>query len=125
MMLPRLNRSASGLTNNRKRICTDKPAQPRALAVQGRGFRGLYTKELHMTDKQINVPTESIGTVLNMIEKRIHEIGKTYQDNGRSYQDDLEISFLRAMARQLGFDFEVSSVSSGFAVTRHEYTEAV
>ncbi|MCD5996947.1 hypothetical protein KDX38_25485 [Pseudomonas sp. CDFA 602] len=78
-----------------------------------------------MTDKQINVPTESIGSLLNMIEKRIREIGKTYQENGRSYQDDLEITALRAMARQLGFDFEVSSISSGFAVTRHAYTEAV
>lgn len=60
-----------------------------------------------------------------MIEKRIREIGKTCQENGRSYQDDLEITDLRAMARQLGVDFEVSSVTSGFAVTRHEYTDAV
>lgn len=75
-----------------------------------------------MTDKQINVPSESIVHLLNMIEGRIREIGETYQENGRSYQDNLEITALRAIARQLGFDFEVSAVSSGFAVTRHEYT---
>lgn len=75
-----------------------------------------------MKDKQINVPTESIDYLLSMIENRIREIGETYQANGRSYHDDLEITGLRAMARQLGFDFEVSAVASGFAVTRHEYT---
>lgn len=75
-----------------------------------------------MTDKQINVPSESIGLLLNMIGNRLREIGETYQANGRSYQDDLEITALRAMARQLGFDFEISAVSSGFAVTRHEFT---
>jgi hypothetical protein len=79
-------------------------------------------KETPVTDKQVNVPSESIDHLLNMIENRIREIGETYQANGRSYQDDLEITALRAMARQLGFDFEVSSISSGFAVTRHEYT---
>lgn len=75
-----------------------------------------------MTDKQINVPSASIDSLLNMIEKRLCEIGENYQDGGRSYQDDVEISALCAIARQLGFDFEVSLVSSGFVVTRSEYT---
>jgi hypothetical protein len=74
-----------------------------------------------VTDKQINVPTESIDHLLSMIENRIREIGETYQANSRNYHDDLEITGLRAMAQQLGFDFEVSAVSSGFAVTRLEY----
>lgn len=69
--------------------------------------------------KLINVPLESVDYVLDMIENRIREIGGTYQANGRSYHDDLEMTALRAMSRQLGFDFEVSSISSGFAVTRH------
>lgn len=77
-----------------------------------------------MTDKQINIPSESIGLLLSMIENRIREIGKTYKANGSSYQDDLEITALRAVARQLGFDFEVSSISSGFAVTRYNHTFA-
>ncbi|WP_375122166.1 hypothetical protein [Pseudomonas sp. LW8] len=78
-----------------------------------------------MTDKQITVPTESIAHLLKMIESRILEIGKTYYANGQSYQDDLEITALRAMAQQLGFDFEVSSNGSeGFSVTRHPYTPA-
>lgn len=75
-----------------------------------------------MTDKQITVPSEFTESLLAVIENRIREIGKNYQANGRSYHDDLEITGLRAMARQLGFDYEVSSVASGFAVTRHEYT---
>lgn len=75
-----------------------------------------------MTDKQITVPSEFTGSLLDMIEKRIHAIGENYHANGRSYQDDLEIAGLRAMARQLGFDFEVLSVESGFAVTRHVFT---
>lgn len=75
-----------------------------------------------MTEKQINVPSASIDFMLNMIEKRLREIGEKYQDGGRSYQDDLEISALCAIARQLGFDFEVSLVSSGFVVTRNECT---
>lgn len=70
-------------------------------------------------DKLINIPLESVDYLLDMIENRISEIGETYQANGRSYQDDLEMTALRAMSRQLGFDFEVSSISSGFAVTRH------
>lgn len=74
-----------------------------------------------MTDKQINVPSESIVHLLNMIEGRIREIGKTYHENGQGYQDDLEISALRDMARQLGFDFEILADPTGFAVTRHEY----
>lgn len=69
--------------------------------------------------KLINVPLESVEYVLNMIENRIHEIGETYQANGRSYHDDLEITALRNMSRQLGFDFKVSSISSGFEVSRH------
>lgn len=77
-----------------------------------------------MPDKQINVPSESVAHLLGMIENRIREIGKTYQANGRNHQDDLEITGLRAMSRQLGCDFEVTAVSSGFAVTRHEYTPA-
>lgn len=75
-----------------------------------------------MADKQINVPSEFTGSMLGMIENRIHVIGESYQANGRSYADDLEITALRAMAQQLGFDFEISSVPAGFAVTRHEYT---
>lgn len=70
-------------------------------------------EELPVTDRQISVPSESIGHLLDMIENRIREIGETYQANGRSHQDDLEITAFRAMARQLGFDFEVSATSSG------------
>lgn len=69
--------------------------------------------------KLINVPLESVEYVLNMIENRIREIGETYQANGRSYHDDVEITALRNMSRQLGFDFKVSSISSGFEVSRH------
>ncbi|WAT32283.1 hypothetical protein [Pseudomonas sp. GXZC] len=69
--------------------------------------------------KLVNVPLASVDYLLDMIENRIHEIGVTYQANGRSYHDDLEMTALRAMSRQLGFDFDVSSISSGFAVTRH------
>jgi hypothetical protein len=69
--------------------------------------------------KLINVPLGSVDYLLDMIENRIREIGKTYQANGRSYHDDLEMTAIRAMSRQLGFDFEVSSISSGFAVTRY------
>lgn len=75
-----------------------------------------------MTDKQITVPSEFTESLLAMIENRILEIGKHYQANGRSYHDDLEITGLRAMARQLGFDYQVSSVAAGFEVTRYEYT---
>ncbi|MBI6557109.1 hypothetical protein YA0850_32730 [Pseudomonas veronii] len=71
--------------------------------------------------KMINVPLESVDYLLDIIENRIHEIGGTYQANGRSYHDDLEMTALRAISRQLGFDFEVSSISSGFAVTRHAH----
>lgn len=73
-----------------------------------------------MSDKQITIPGETIGVVLNMIEKRLLEIGKGYQANGRSYADDLEIAGLQAIARQLGYGFDVMSVASGFAVTRIE-----
>ncbi|PBP76098.1 hypothetical protein [Pseudomonas syringae] len=69
----------------------------------------------------INIPTYFVGDVLDMIEKRIHEIGKTYQENGRSYPDDVEITELRRLAQQLGFDFTISSVNSGFSVVRHEF----
>jgi hypothetical protein len=69
--------------------------------------------------KLINIPLESVDFLLDMIESRIHEIGGTYQANGRSYHDDLEMTALRAMSRQLGFDFEVSSISSGFEVKRY------
>nr|WP_192963496.1 hypothetical protein [Pseudomonas fluorescens]CEK42339.1 hypothetical protein PQBR57_0386 [Pseudomonas fluorescens SBW25] len=69
--------------------------------------------------KLINIPLESVDYLLDMIENRIREIGETYQANGRSYHDDLELTAIRAMSRQLGFDFQVSSISSGFAVTRH------
>ncbi|EPA99478.1 hypothetical protein PG5_02850 [Pseudomonas sp. G5(2012)] len=55
-----------------------------------------------------------------MIEQRIREIGKTYQ-GPKSNQDDLEITAFRAMARQLGYDFEVMSNADGFAITRHVY----
>lgn len=77
-----------------------------------------------MTDKQINVPSECIDSLLKMIESRILEIGKTYHTNGQNWQDDLEITALRAMANQLGFDFEILSIASGFSVTRHPYTPA-
>lgn len=75
-----------------------------------------------MTDKQITVPSEYASSLLDLIEERIREIGKKYQANGRSNQDDLEITAFRAMARQLGFDFEVLSEESGFVITRHNYT---
>jgi hypothetical protein len=69
--------------------------------------------------KLLNVPFGAVDYLLDLIENRIREIGETYQANGRSYHDDLEISALRAMSRQLGFDFEVSSIPSGFAVARY------
>lgn len=77
-----------------------------------------------MTDKQINVPSECIDSLLKMIESRILEIGKTYHANGQNWQDDLEITALRAMANQLGFDFEILSIAPGFSVTRYPYTPA-
>lgn len=76
-----------------------------------------------MSNKQITVPSEFAESLLDLIEQRICEIGKTYQANGRSFQDDLEITAFRAMAQQLGFDFEVLSKSEGFAVTRKTYTD--
>ncbi|PAM84886.1 hypothetical protein CES87_05590 [Pseudomonas sp. ERMR1:02] len=59
-------------------------------------------------------------SVLGLIEHSIREIGKTYQ-GAKSNQDDEEITAFRAMARQLGNDFEVLSVDDGFAITRHVY----
>ncbi|EOG4609248.1 TPA: hypothetical protein ACRNLW_002138 [Pseudomonas aeruginosa] len=77
-----------------------------------------------MSNKQITVPSEYAGSMLDLIEQRIREIGKSYQANGQSYQDDLEITAFLAMARQLGFDLEVRSCESGFMVTRHAYKPA-
>ncbi|MNE91060.1 hypothetical protein D3C80_1886290 [compost metagenome] len=73
-----------------------------------------------MSNKQITVPSEYAESLLDLIEQRIREIGKNYQ-GGRSYQDDLEITAFRAMAQQLGYDFEVLSDDAGFAITRHVY----
>lgn len=73
-----------------------------------------------MSNKQITVPSEYAESVLGLIEHRIREIGKTYQ-GAKSNQDDEEITAFRAMARQLGYDFEVLSEGDGFAITRHEF----
>tara|TARA_B100001059_G_scaffold231687_1_gene268026 strand:- start:282 stop:740 length:459 start_codon:yes stop_codon:yes gene_type:complete len=119
---------------NSQRFYIEKIAQvsPSPAIELGRVSRGnrigaplCITKEIPVTDKQINVPSENINYLLNMVENRILEIGVTYEKNGRSYQDDLEISALRAIARQLGFDFEVlSSIKgSGFDVTRYVHTQ--
>lgn len=59
--------------------------------------------------------------LLNMIEGRIREIGKTYHANGQSFQDDLELSELRAISRQMGHEFDVKSAGDGFSVTRVAY----
>ncbi|MBJ2242797.1 MULTISPECIES: hypothetical protein [Pseudomonas] len=77
-----------------------------------------------MSDKQITIQEETVSYLLSMIENRLREIGKGYQSNGRSYADDLEITGLRTFARQLGYDFDVMSVASGFAVTRVDFSEA-
>lgn len=74
-----------------------------------------------MSSKQITVPSEYASSMLDLIEQRLHEIGKNYQANGRSYQDDLEITAFRAMAQQLGYDFEIRSVTDGFEIARHEH----
>lgn len=73
-----------------------------------------------MSDKQITVPSVVASSLLDMIEERLHAIGKTYWANGQSYQDDLEITALRSMARQMGIDFEVKSADAGFEIIRHD-----
>ncbi|KNH43710.1 MULTISPECIES: hypothetical protein [Pseudomonas] len=73
-----------------------------------------------MSNKQITVPSEYAESVLGLIEHRIREIGKTYQ-GAKSNLDDEEITAFRAMARQLGYDFEVLSEGDGFAITRYEF----
>lgn len=77
-----------------------------------------------MSDKQITVPSVVESSLLDMIEERLHAIGKTYWDNGQSYQDDLEITALRSMARQIGVDFEVTSADAGFEIIRHDVSHA-
>jgi len=77
-----------------------------------------------MTDKQITVPSVFVDSMLELIENHLLEIGKTYQSNGRSFQDDVEITAFRAMAQQLGYDFEISSIAAGFSVIRHPYSPA-
>lgn len=71
-----------------------------------------------LNDQKISVPSESVHSLLNMIENRIRIIGETYQQDGRSYHDDVEIAALCAISRQLGFDFDVSAVPSGFIIIR-------
>lgn len=75
-----------------------------------------------MSSKQITVPSEYAGSLLDLIEQRIHEIGKSYQANGRNIHDDMEITAFRSMAQELGYDFQVLSDAQGFSVTRHAYT---
>lgn len=77
-----------------------------------------------MSDLQITVPSIAAASLLDMIEQRLHAIGTGYRANGQSYQDDLEITALRSMARQMGVDFEVKSANVGFEIIRHDVTHA-
>ncbi|MBD8567880.1 hypothetical protein QQL38_07275 [Pseudomonas syringae] len=75
-----------------------------------------------MSNTKITVPSEYAESLLNLIEQRIREIGKKYHANGQSYRDDLEIAAFRAIAQQLGYDFEALSGEGGFSTTRHVYS---
>jgi hypothetical protein len=77
-----------------------------------------------MPNTQITFNPDFNDDLLDMIEKRIHEIGKTYYANGQSFQDDLKLTWLNEMAKQMGFIFDYKSNGTGFDVTRHPYTPA-
>lgn len=77
-----------------------------------------------MSVKTIALSESNADLVLDLIEGRLFEIGKTYSANGRSWGDDLLITELRAIARELGHDFEILANQEGFSVTRVELTPA-
>lgn len=73
-----------------------------------------------MSDRTVIVESQQQSWLLDQIEQRLEAIGKVYYQNGQAYSLDLEISGLRRLAVQLGFDFDVRGERDCFAITRYE-----
>lgn len=71
-----------------------------------------------MSHLQISIPDNAPDYLVDMIERRLSDIGARYQANGRSYQDDLEMTALRHVATELGTSFDIKVTDEGFTVIR-------
>lgn len=67
-------------------------------------------KQHEFIEFKIDLNSEDVPFMLNALVSRLNEIGENYQ---RSYAEDVEISALKRVARQLGAEVEMMDVING------------